>query len=154
MPAENTEMTPLLAATAAVRAACDALLAAARRAEEAALAQAGLAAPAPAEVERITRQVAAHYGLDPAQLRGRGRTAEVALARQVAMALCRALTPCSTSTIGRAFARDHGTVVWAVQSVRDRCDTDRRFAATYSALRRRCQAALAARRRPRPLSAP
>jgi chromosomal replication initiator protein len=67
------------------------------------------AAPA---LDDILRGVAQHYGLDLAELSGRGRSAGVAEPRQVAMYLMREETDASFQAIGAAIGgRDHTTVL-------------------------------------------
>ena len=57
------------------------------------------------------------------QLKGKRRTASVALPRQMAMFLMRRQTTLSLSEIGRFFDRDHTTVIHA-------CDKIERLAET------------------------
>jgi chromosomal replication initiator protein len=62
--------------------------------------------------------VAEGFGLRPDDLIARCRTKEVASPRQVAMYLARELTGVSLPQIGRAFNRDHATVLHAGMSAR------------------------------------
>lgn len=68
-------------------------------------------------VERIKRRTADVYGVTYSNLAGRGRSVTVVKARQVAMYLARALTQLSYTEIGKAFERDHATVIWACRVV-------------------------------------
>ena len=62
--------------------------------------------------ERIRSTVASYYDIKVSDLDSKRRTAEVALARQVAMYLCRESTDFSFSKIGEIFGgRDHSTVM-------------------------------------------
>ena len=62
--------------------------------------------------ERIRSTVASYYDIKVSDLDSRRRTAEIALARQVAMYLCRESTDFSFSKIGEIFGgRDHSTVM-------------------------------------------
>jgi chromosomal replication initiator protein len=74
-------------------------------------------------VERITEHVSRHFHLDPRLLQSKRRSRGTLLARQVAMALSRRLTPLSLEQIGAYFGgRDHSTVLHAchkVESSRD-----------------------------------
>lgn len=62
--------------------------------------------------ERIRSTVASYYDIKVSDLDSKRRTAEIALARQVAMYLCRESTDFSFSKIGEIFGgRDHSTVI-------------------------------------------
>ena len=62
--------------------------------------------------ERIRPTVASYYDIKVSDLDSKRRTAEIALARQVAMYLCRESTDFSFSKIGEIFGgRDHSTVM-------------------------------------------
>lgn len=67
--------------------------------------------------ESIRDAVARHYGLEPAALQGKSRRQEVALARQVAMFLCREIVKTSFADIGAQFGRDHSTVMHACAKI-------------------------------------
>lgn len=71
-------------------------------------------------VEKIQRLVANHFNLSLSDLKGKRRTREVSLPRQVAMALSRELTDASLPAIGEAFGgRDHATVIYACNKIID-----------------------------------
>ncbi len=77
------------------------------------------------DVEAIQRRVAEHYNVPEAKMKMKDRTAPVAFARQVAMFLCSELTDMKLVAIGAAFGgRDHGTVIHAKKTIRDRMDVD------------------------------
>lgn len=62
--------------------------------------------------ERIRSTVASYYDIKVSDLDSKRRTAEIAIARQVAMYLCRESTDFSFSKIGEIFGgRDHSTVM-------------------------------------------
>lgn len=62
--------------------------------------------------ERIRSTVASYYDIKVSDLDSKRRTAEIALARQVAMYLCRESTDFSFSKLGEIFGgRDHSTVM-------------------------------------------
>lgn len=87
-------------------------------------------------VETIQKRVADHYNLRVADLVGRRRPANIALARQLAMYLCRELTQHSLLEIGEAFGgRDHGTVIHAVKAVSNLSQQDSSFRNTVEFLR-------------------
>lgn len=66
------------------------------------------------DVKRLTAQF---YGLSRADMESRSRLLAIVWPRQVAMALCRHYTRCSLPQIGRAFNRDHTTVIHAIHQV-------------------------------------
>ena len=69
-------------------------------------------------MDRIQRVVANYFQISVADLRGKRRSREVSLPRQLAMALSRELTESSLPVIGAAFGgRDHATVLYACQKV-------------------------------------
>jgi chromosomal replication initiator protein len=62
----------------------------------------------------IINAVAAYYKITPDDLYGSSRIAAIALARQVAMYICREQTNLSLPKIGQLFGgRDHTTVMYA-----------------------------------------
>ncbi len=87
--------------------------------------------PSPSEVsiEAIQQQVADHFNLTQEQLTGKGRTQDVATARQIAMFLIRTLIGSHFTTIGLHFGnRDHSTVIHAVNTVEKKYKNDPSFA--------------------------
>jgi len=87
--------------------------------------------------QEIKRAVAEHYDLDLQILNGKKRTARVAEARQVAMFLVRKLTDLSLVEIGASFAKDHGTVIYAVKKVKAKCETSSSLKNTVELIKRR-----------------
>jgi chromosomal replication initiator protein len=71
-------------------------------------------------ITAIQKEVALHFDVRFADMTARGRKAHIAFARQVAMYLSRTMTDHSLVEIGRAFGRDHGTIIHAVRKV-ERC---------------------------------
>ena len=65
----------------------------------------------------IISQVCKYYAVDEIVLRGTQKTKGTAEARQVAMYLIRKLTNLSLPDIGKEFARDHSTVLYAIRKV-------------------------------------
>ncbi|NLT70806.1 MAG: chromosomal replication initiator protein DnaA [Verrucomicrobiaceae bacterium] len=88
-------------------------------------------------VEEIKRTVAEHYDIDVQIINGKKRTARVAEARQIAMYLVRTLTDLSLVEVASAFAKDHGTVIYAVRKVKKRCDDSASFKSTVELIKRR-----------------
>jgi chromosomal replication initiator protein len=69
-------------------------------------------------VDTIKRRVAESFGVEVEQLSAKKKTQNIALARQVAMYLCRIHTTLSLKAIGEAFGgRDHSTVIHACNLV-------------------------------------
>lgn len=78
--------------------------------------------------ELIIEVVARHYDLSPQDITGKNRSQNIALPRQIAMYLCRRMTPLSTTNIGRAFGgRDHTTVLHGCDRVNEAMDSDFAF---------------------------
>ena len=65
----------------------------------------------------IISQVCKFYSVDETVLRGTLKNKGVAEARQVAMYLIRKLTNLSLPDIGKEFAKDHSTVLYAIRKV-------------------------------------
>jgi chromosomal replication initiator protein len=78
-------------------------------------------------LDRIVRETAGFFGVSPDDLRGPARGRALVHARQMAMYLCRELTPLTLISIGRAFDRDHTTVMHAVQRIQARIAEHRRY---------------------------
>jgi chromosomal replication initiator protein len=79
-------------------------------------------------IEEIRRKSAEHFGVDLSMMTAKKKTADVALARQVAMYLARSLTDSSLKAIGDKFGgRDHTTVIHACDKVASRMAQDAGF---------------------------
>lgn len=75
--------------------------------------------------EKICEHVAAYYDLKPLELKSQSRQRQVALARQIAMALCRNMMAFSLPEIGRFFGgRDHTTVLSSIRKIDDLRESD------------------------------
>jgi len=74
----------------------------------------GNAVPTPS---LIISQVCKFYSIDEAVLRGTLKNKGTAEARQVAMYLIRKLTNLSFPDIGKEFAKDHSTIMYAIKKV-------------------------------------
>jgi chromosomal replication initiator protein len=83
-------------------------------------------------VEEIQERTAAAFGLTVEDLRSPTRAASVAWARQVAMYLARELTDATLPAIGKAFGRNHTTVMHACKRTAERIAED---PAAYEAVR-------------------
>lgn len=76
----------------------------------------------------IQNLACAYFRISPAVLLSFARVQSYVTARHAAMWLCRQATQHSLAEIGRAFGgRDHGTVIWACNSVANRMDVDPEF---------------------------
>lgn len=65
-------------------------------------------------VPAIQKKTAENFAIDVAMMKAKKKTSQIALARQVAMFLCRKYTNLSLKSIGDAFGgRDHSTVIHA-----------------------------------------
>lgn len=88
-------------------------------------------------IDEIQRKVAEHYGLKLADLFSERRARAVARPRQVAMFLCKKLTPRSLPEIGRKFGgRDHTTVMHAVRKIEELMAEDASFKDEVDLVRR------------------
>jgi chromosomal replication initiator protein len=77
-------------------------------------------------VDEIVEAVAEQFQTTSVQIKGPGRHKDIALARHIAMYLCRELMPeMNTSIAGTAFGgRDHATIVYACQRIRNLLQAD------------------------------
>jgi chromosomal replication initiator protein len=67
----------------------------------------------------IIDAVATYYKISPDEIYSQSRAQAIALARQIAMYLCREQTGLSLPKIGEIFGRDHTTVMHANKKVND-----------------------------------
>ena len=73
----------------------------------------------------IIEEVCRFYSIEPAILRGQGRSKDISLARQIAMYLIRRMTNLSLKEIGAEFGnRDHSTVLSALNRMENLAKTD------------------------------
>lgn len=82
-------------------------------------------------IDSIQKAVTDYFDIRLADMTSRRRPSNIAFPRQIAMYLSRKMTPCSLVEIGEAFGgRDHGTVIYACQKVKERmqCEPDIRDA--------------------------
>ena len=79
-------------------------------------------------IEFIQKITSEYFGFPDDMLRAKTRKKEIALARQLAMFLCKALTEHSLKTIGLHFGgRDHSTVIHAINSIEKSIKTDNKL---------------------------
>jgi len=82
----------------------------------------------------IVRVVARRLDIPEQKIFSRDRQAAVALARQVAMVLCRRRLGLTLDATAQIFGRDHGAVTWALKAVEDRVQTDCSFGRLFAAI--------------------
>ena len=87
-------------------------------------------------IEKIQKVVAGYFRVFQSDLKGKRRSKEISLPRQVAMALCRELTDASLPAIGEAFGgRDHATVLYACRKMKEEESRGGRIKEIFSSLR-------------------
>jgi chromosomal replication initiator protein len=102
------------------------------------LALCGSARPTEAGIDDVQRVVGHHFRVTHTELVGKERHRRIALARHVAMYLCKQLLRCSYPEIGRAFGgRDHTTVMSGVRRIEELREGDAEVRAHLEALRRK-----------------
>jgi len=74
--------------------------------------------------ELIQQTVCRYYQVSLDDLRSRSRRKNIVLTRNVGMYLCRRLTDLSLETIGKAFGRNHSTVLYSVNLIENRTRRD------------------------------
>lgn len=88
--------------------------------------------------EDIFREVAQHFSIDQRAIKGRGRSRNVVLPRQVAMYLLREETDASLVEIGAFLGgRDHTTVMHGINKITEEITTDTRLRHDIVTLRQR-----------------
>jgi chromosomal replication initiator protein len=71
-------------------------------------------------IEGVQKAVADHYSLKVTELKSKNNSKSVALPRQIAMYLCKALTNASLPEIGKSFGgKHHSTVIHSIRKVED-----------------------------------
>ncbi len=79
-------------------------------------------------IEFIQKTVAGHYGLKVSDLKSKNNSRSIAVPRQVAMYLCKALTKASLPEIGREFGgKHHTTVLHSINKISHLYDKDTIF---------------------------
>lgn len=78
--------------------------------------------------DTIIQYIADFYKLTPGRLKEKNNAATIVLPRQIAMYICKTLTPLSYPEIGRAFGKKHHTtVIYAVEKIRKKIKDDPKF---------------------------
>ena len=77
-------------------------------------------------ISHVIKYISRELKISERQLIGKGRTMEVAIARQIAMYLCREYTSSSLTNIGLYFGkRDHSTVIHACRNIENKMNNDK-----------------------------
>jgi chromosomal replication initiator protein len=87
-------------------------------------------------IDNIMRVVSTYYNIRVADLSSKRRSRSLARPRQVAMSLAKELTEHSLPEIGRAFDKDHTTVLHACKKVRELREEEPRIREDYENLLR------------------
>lgn len=79
-------------------------------------------------IEIVQKAVADHYSLKVAELKSKNNSKSVAMPRQIAMYLCKALTNASLPEIGKSFGgKHHSTVIHSIRKIEDLRKRDGNF---------------------------
>lgn len=89
-------------------------------------------------IDYIQKTVSEFFKISIDQLKDKTRKKEIVIARQLAMYFSKDYTKLSLKSIGDHFGgRDHSTVIHAVQTVSDLCETDANFKKSVDDLRKK-----------------
>jgi chromosomal replication initiator protein len=91
----------------------------------------------PITLMEIQYAICGHYQIGLSDLQSTRRERRIARPRQLAMYLSKMLTPKSLPDIGKAFGRDHTTVMHAVKTIEDLIIRDKQLALDVDLLTRR-----------------
>jgi chromosomal replication initiator protein len=80
----------------------------------------------------IVDEVSKYYGIKPKDIKGTGRSAKVAEARQVAIYLCRDLTKQSFPDIGKFFDKKHTTIIYSYDKIKEELRINNALSQTIS----------------------
>ena len=78
----------------------------------------------PIKIEQIISEVARNYSIQETDILSQRRTANIALARQVAMYIAKETTELSYKAIGESFGKDHTTVLYACREIEKKIKQD------------------------------
>lgn len=91
-------------------------------------------------IEVIQKSLCEHFDIPEDMLRAKTRKKEIAIARQIAMFLCKHFTDHSLKTIGLHFGgRDHSTVIHAISNVESMIKTDANIKEAVGVLKRKIE---------------
>ncbi len=81
--------------------------------------------PIPLTIDKIVEEVSRSYSVNPADVKGKKRTQNIAEARKMAMYIVRQVCELSMEDIGKEFGgRDHSTVVYSISNVEQKMEKD------------------------------
>jgi chromosomal replication initiator protein len=88
-------------------------------------------------IELVQRVVADFFRISPIDLKGKKKTKNIVVPRQIAMYLARDMTGYSLTEIGEAFGgRDHATVIHSCDKIENQLRTDPNLEPTLQNLQR------------------
>ena len=85
-------------------------------------------------LDQVKSLVSRLYGVELNVLTGKGRARAITKPRNLAMAICRRHTDASYAAIGKAFNRDHATVMYGVNKIERELDLDPRLKQEFNYL--------------------
>lgn len=97
----------------------------------------GEGAAAVVDTQHVQKEVAKRFNIELSELKGKCRSQDIVTPRQVAMYLGRELTGLSLPALGKAFGRDHSTVLHACRKIEEKIARDKAFAALITELSRK-----------------
>ncbi|MCE5198807.1 MAG: chromosomal replication initiator protein DnaA [Armatimonadota bacterium] len=87
------------------------------------------------DAQKVLLEVSKRFNVDMSDLKGKCRSADIVMPRQIAMYLCRELTDGSLPSIGKALGgRDHSTVLHACKKIEQKLEKDKSLAGTIAEL--------------------
>jgi len=91
--------------------------------------------PVPVTVERVISEVGNIYNLTGEEIRSQKRSAQISTARQIAIYVVSKVTTLSYTEIGKEFGgRDHSTIVYAINKVKNIIPKDKSYRNTINDL--------------------
>jgi len=85
-------------------------------------------------VQKIMALVCFDFQLTSEQLQSKSRKREIVLARMFCMKLIRQTTELSLTETGKIFNRDHSTVIYSTDTLKDLIETDYKIADRYNGI--------------------
>jgi chromosomal replication initiator protein len=93
--------------------------------------------PSNLSMDNIIRVTSEYFGLTPNDLKGKKRSQNIVFARQLAMYIGREMTEFSTTEMGQDFGgKDHTTVMYSIEKIRNKLLTDPTLEATIESIKR------------------
>ncbi|MHB9035083.1 MAG: chromosomal replication initiator protein DnaA [Armatimonadota bacterium] len=87
------------------------------------------------DAQKVQLEVAKKFNVDLSEMKGKCRSADIVLPRQIAMYLIRELTDYSLPSVGKAFGgRDHSTVIHACKKIEEKLAKDKALASLVTEL--------------------